>query len=195
MNNLLKIYQLPTFNIKINNNDLNIITNTNLSNSLFKLGYYYELVNLKNNYVMNYDINKFSIFNNDELKDMFIKYLNIKNIDTNIINNKFYYIWEILSIFKIFNDKKSFNILSINDNTSEYINSVLYYRLKNCNIEDNEYYKKDIYDIIKLDDNISIDIKLNKNINLISLNNKNKNKYDLIIGCSDVIAPNINLKE
>ena len=66
-NNLLKLYQLPTFNFNINN-DLNIKTNNNISNSLFKLGYYYELINLKNNYILNYDIKKLGIFNIDELK-------------------------------------------------------------------------------------------------------------------------------
>ena len=195
-NNLLKLYQLPTFNFNINN-DLNIKTNNNISNSLFKLGYYYELINLKNNYILNYDIKKLGIFNIDELKNILIKYNNhnSKFNDINIINNKFYYIWEILSIFKIYDDNKSISILSINDNTTEYINSVLYYRIKNSIIENNELYKKDIYDLLCIDNEILDDIKLNKNINLLSSNSKNKNKYDLIIGGGDIIAPNINLKE
>jgi len=114
---------LPILDINIFDTEENIIKTKYISEPSFKYGYHYEINELKKKYYSIVNLDKLNIFKNNELKLLTEKYLNNKIFSKNNENknedvqfsltnefneNKFYYLWEILIIFKLYdkNNKK-----------------------------------------------------------------------------------------
>lgn len=151
--------------------DLNVVMSKNISLPLLKLGYNYELNDLRIKYNLLKD-KEYQIKLHNDMNELTNKYLNKELILTNV----FYKYWELFVIFKIINKDKK-NILLINDyDTNIY--------LATTNFKEKIYFKNTdditIYNINKSDD---------KKI-------KNKNEYDIIICNSDIInIDDVNYKE
>ncbi len=163
--------------------DLDIIKGKNILQPLLKLGYNYELNDLRIKYNLLKD-KEYQIKINNDINELTNKYLN-KDLT---LSNVFYKYWELFVVFKILNEDKK-NILLINDYDTNIYLSV-------TNFKEKIYLKnKDnivIYNINK-DDNDKF-----QNVEFINSKNKikDKNEYDVIICNSDINnIDDINYKE
>jgi 23S rRNA U2552 (ribose-2'-O)-methylase RlmE/FtsJ len=125
----------------------------------------------------------------DSIKKNVYKFLNLK--DTQILSLDFYKFWEIFFMFDIIDNTKQNKTLIMADDGS-VSQSVLFFREKYS-----KEYKSDITDILKIDNtNLNVEIQqFNKNLidnqknkKLdIKTENEIKDKYDLILGCGNII--------
>lgn len=207
MDTFLNIYQLPILDINIFDTEENIIKTKYISEPSFKYGYHYEINELKKKYYSIVNLDKLNIFKNNELKLLTEKYLNNKIFSKNNENknedvqfsltnefneNKFYYLWEILIIFKLYdkNNKKLKILINQfkNENNNIIYDCISLYRKKLNEIKNkDEYYlninqNDEFNEIYKILDNDFLNTKIETNNNL--------NSFDLIIGNSDVIIDN-----
>ena len=152
---------------------LDIIKGKNISQPLLKLGYNYELNELRIKYNLLKD-KEYQIKINNDMNELTNNYLN-KDLT---LTNVFYKYWELFVVFKILNENKK-NILLINDYDTN-----IYLSITN--------FKEKIY--LKNKDNISI-YNINKDPND-KFKIKDKNEYDVIICNSDINnIDDINYKE
>lgn len=125
----------------------------------------------------------------DTIKKNVYKFLNLK--DSNILPLDFYKFWEIFFMFDIIDNTNKIKTLIMADDGS-VSQSILSFREKYS-----KEYKNDLLDILKIED-INLDVNLqqfNKNIIdnhknkkiEIKLENEIKDKYDLILGCGNII--------
>ncbi len=162
--------------------DLDVIKGKNISQPLLKLGYNYELNELRNKYDLIKD-KEYQIKINNDMNELTNKYLN-KDL---ILSNVFYKYWELFVIFKILNEDKK-NILLMNDYDTNIYNCLINFKEKIYNKKQDDIT---IYNINKDDDNKF------KNVNIINNKNKikDKNEYDIIICNTDINVDDINYKE
>lgn len=124
----------------------------------------------------------------ESIKQETKKFLNIKNKITEIISLDFYKVWEIFFMFDIIDNTKNIKVLTLCDDGS-VMQSLINFREKYT-----KENKNDIYNILKLNES-KFDIKLkelDKNFleyyeKKIDIKTEFKEKYDLIIGCGNII--------
>ena len=167
--------------------ELDIIKGKNISQPLLKLGYNYEINELRNKYIKIKD-KEYQIKLKNDMNELTNRYLNKELNITNIFNKY----WELLIVFKILDENKK-NILLINDYNTDIYECLINFKEKIYNKKN----KQDDISIYNINNDDYNNFNKYKKIEYIDKKNKikDKNEYELIIGNTDIKLEDINYKE
>ena len=153
------VFKLPSTILEEFDKNDNIILSNNINKPKMELGFHYYLHKTKTSMSiidkLNHENNFYYIMNNFEA--VIIDYVDNLNNSTDLyLNNQklldikthnFYILWEMLFIFDLFKNK-NINYISINDNSNEFIQCVIFYNKK---ITENVKCKLYNYNVNKYD--------------------------------------------